>query len=167
MAIDRAVSQTAVEAWDKRWATSEGRADWLEPHPAVVAILPELRARGAKRVLDLGCGVGRHALLLAEHGFNVEALDGSPAGDSETLLYREIRNESEFGKTGKWVSWTKHRFNIAVLHRRQIAPQIDVMSKYGRQCRRKVSRHHEISRSRASLYNEKPAGQSGRRIAGN
>ena len=80
MAIAGAVSQTAVEAWDKRWATSEGRADWLEPHPAVVAILPELRARGAKRVLDLGCGVGRHALLLAEHGFDVEAIDGSPAG---------------------------------------------------------------------------------------
>src|SRR5215469_1435020 len=38
MAIDGAVSQTAVEAWDERWATSEGRADWLEPHPALVAI---------------------------------------------------------------------------------------------------------------------------------
>ena len=80
MAIDGAVSQTAVEAWDKRWATSEGRTDWLEPHPAGVAILPELRARGARQVLDLGCGVGRHALLLAEHGFDVEAIDGSPAG---------------------------------------------------------------------------------------
>ena len=31
-------------------------------------------------MLDLGCGVGRHALLLAEHGFDVEAIDGSPAG---------------------------------------------------------------------------------------
>ena len=31
-------------------------------------------------VLDLGCGVGRHALLLAEHGFDVEAIDGSLAG---------------------------------------------------------------------------------------
>ena len=78
MAIDSAVPQTAIEAWDKRWATSEGRANWLEPHPAVVAILPELHARGVRRVLDLGCGVGRHALLLAEHGFDVEAIDGSP-----------------------------------------------------------------------------------------
>ena len=80
MTIHEAVSATAVEAWDKRWATAEGRADWLDPHPAVVAILPELAARGAKRALDLGCGIGRHALLLAEHGLSVEALDGSPAG---------------------------------------------------------------------------------------
>jgi SAM-dependent methyltransferase len=80
MAINDAVSQTAVETWNKRWATSEGRADWLEPHPAVVAILPKLHARGARRVLDLGCGVGRHALLFAEHGFDIAALDGSPAG---------------------------------------------------------------------------------------
>jgi len=29
-------------------------ADWLEPHPAVVAILLELHARGARRVLDFG-----------------------------------------------------------------------------------------------------------------
>ena len=63
-----------------RWATSEGRADWLEPHPAVAAILPELHAHGARRALDFGCGVGRHSLLLAEHGFDVEAIDGSLAG---------------------------------------------------------------------------------------
>jgi hypothetical protein len=24
---------TAIEAWDKRWATAEGRADWLDPEP--------------------------------------------------------------------------------------------------------------------------------------
>jgi SAM-dependent methyltransferase len=36
-------------------------------------------------VLDLGCGVGRHALLLAEHGFDVEAIDGSLAGLDERI----------------------------------------------------------------------------------
>jgi len=71
---------TAIEAWDKRWATAEGRADWLEPEPDVIALLPELKARGARTALDLGCGVGRHALLLAEHGFAVEAIDGSAKG---------------------------------------------------------------------------------------
>ena len=71
---------TAVEAWDKRWATAEGRGDWLDPEPDVIALLPELKARGARTALDLGCGVGRHALFLAEHGLAVEAIDGSAAG---------------------------------------------------------------------------------------
>jgi tellurite methyltransferase len=44
---------TAVEAWEERWATPEGRADWLVPHPAVAV----LKARGTQHVLDLGCGV--------------------------------------------------------------------------------------------------------------
>jgi SAM-dependent methyltransferase len=70
------MAATAVEAWDERWATAEGRADWLA-HPAVAALAPVLKARGAQHVLDLGCGVGRHALLFAEHGFAVEAIDGS------------------------------------------------------------------------------------------
>lgn len=80
MALQEAVSATAVEAWDKRWGTDGGRADWVEAHPDVTALLPELQARDVRRVLDLGCGVGRHALFLAQHGFAVEALDGSPTG---------------------------------------------------------------------------------------
>jgi tellurite methyltransferase len=71
---------TAIDAWDKRWMTAEGRADWLDPEPDVMALLPELKARGARTALDLGCGVGRHALFLAEHGLMVEAIDGSAAG---------------------------------------------------------------------------------------
>src|SRR5215472_14130498 len=71
---------TAVEAWDERWATPESRADSLVPHPAVAALVPMLKARGTQQVLDLGCGVGRHALFFAEHGFSVEAIDGAAAG---------------------------------------------------------------------------------------
>jgi SAM-dependent methyltransferase len=74
------MAATAVEAWDERWATPEGRADWLVPHPAVAALVPVLKARGARHLLDLGCGVGRHALFFAEHGFAVEAIDGAAAG---------------------------------------------------------------------------------------
>jgi tellurite methyltransferase len=71
---------TAVEAWDKRWQTPEGRAGWTAPDPAVLGLIPELKARGARSALDLGCGVGRHALYLAAEGFSVEAIDGSAAG---------------------------------------------------------------------------------------
>src|SRR5215469_16555919 len=77
---DAGLAGTAAEAWDKRWATPEGRADWLDAHADVVAILPELKVRGARTALDLGCGVGRHALLLAESGLAVDAFDGSVTG---------------------------------------------------------------------------------------
>jgi len=49
------VSTTVVEAWDKRWTTAAGRADWLNPDPEVMALLPELMGRGARTALDLGC----------------------------------------------------------------------------------------------------------------
>jgi ubiquinone/menaquinone biosynthesis C-methylase UbiE len=58
----------------------EGRADWLVPHPAVAALVPMLKAHGAQHILDLDCGVGRHALLFAEHGFAGVAIDGAAAG---------------------------------------------------------------------------------------
>jgi tellurite methyltransferase len=73
----------AVAAWDWWWATAEGRADWLDPEPEVRDVVPVLQARGARTALDLGCGVGRHALFLAEAGFAVEAIDGSPVGIAE------------------------------------------------------------------------------------
>ena len=76
----KAAVGSAVEAWDARWATEDGRADWLDPDPEVVAVLPLLQRRGARQALDLGCGVGRHALLLAEQGLAVDAIDGSAAG---------------------------------------------------------------------------------------
>jgi tellurite methyltransferase len=84
----------AIDAWDKKWATVEGRADWLDPEPDVIALLPELKARGARTALDLGCGVGRHALFLAEHGLMVEAIDGSAAGVQVTRETAQARGLS-------------------------------------------------------------------------
>lgn len=71
---------TAYEAWDRRWASEAGRAGWLAPEAAVRTLVSTLRARGARRALDLGCGVGRHALYLAEQGLTVAALDASLRG---------------------------------------------------------------------------------------
>lgn len=38
-------------------------------------LLERLKARGARRVLDVGCGAGEPAIFLAEHGFLVTGLD--------------------------------------------------------------------------------------------
>lgn len=71
---------TAHRAWEGLWQTKEGRADWLDAEPDVVAAAEAVVKRGGGRVLDLGCGIGRHALIFAALGLETYALDGSPAG---------------------------------------------------------------------------------------
>lgn len=71
---------TAHKAWDDRWQSETGRADWLDPDPDVAAVVAHLQARNCSTLLDLGCGVGRHACYLASRGFAVHAVDASPSG---------------------------------------------------------------------------------------
>lgn len=71
---------TAHRAWEGLWQTLQGRADWLDAEPDVVAAAEALVQKGGGRVLDLGCGIGRHALIFAALGLETYALDGSPAG---------------------------------------------------------------------------------------
>lgn len=60
--------------WDKRYRGGEHIND--EPHP----LIPRFAMRFQPgRALDLACGVGRHALWLAEHGWQVTAVDSSRA----------------------------------------------------------------------------------------
>lgn len=73
-------TDTAHHHWGAQWATAEGRAQWLVPDPDVADCIAALRGGAPVRALDLGCGVGRHALLMAEAGFEVDALDGAPEG---------------------------------------------------------------------------------------
>jgi SAM-dependent methyltransferase len=47
----------------------------LKPNPEVMALAPRWRAAGCRRVLDAGCGVGRHLLPLAAAGFQVWGVD--------------------------------------------------------------------------------------------
>lgn len=76
-AIDTATAHTA---WNERWKSEEGRAAWIDPAVDVRWCARREWRRGARRVLDLGCGVGRHALYFAALGFDVSAIDGSQSG---------------------------------------------------------------------------------------
>ncbi len=69
-----------MEAWNEAWATAAGRREWLEPDQFVVELLPALRAANVQRGLDLGFGVGRHAILLAKQGIEMYGLDAAANG---------------------------------------------------------------------------------------
>ena len=71
---------TAHEVWNSHWAEPGERAKWRRPELVVVDYITALRARGARRVLDVGAGIGRHALTYARAGLDVVASDASPKG---------------------------------------------------------------------------------------
>lgn len=58
--------------WDSCYERGEYTND--EPHPLVVEFALKLEPG---RALDLACGVGRHAIWLAERGWQVTAVDNS------------------------------------------------------------------------------------------
>jgi tellurite methyltransferase len=76
---------TAHEAWDQSWGDAGQRVLWEQPDPVVTDYIAVLRARGAMRILDVGGGIGRHALAYARAGFEVTMIDASPAGVAELL----------------------------------------------------------------------------------
>src|SRR5579872_6682285 len=71
---------TAHQNWEERWKNAGVRAAWEQPDALVQALVPRMRERGLHRVLDLGCGIGRHAHYLAEQGFTCVGVDASEAG---------------------------------------------------------------------------------------
>ena len=71
---------TAHRAWDERWANPPREQRWQIPEPLVVGLPARLRARGATRAVDVGCGLGRHARFLAAQGLWVHGLDAAPRG---------------------------------------------------------------------------------------
>ena len=48
--------------------------------PLVIQFAELLKEQGAKSVLDLGCGTGRHVVHLRKNGFHVAGLDNAPTG---------------------------------------------------------------------------------------
>ncbi|MBY9019564.1 MAG: class I SAM-dependent methyltransferase [Candidatus Lokiarchaeota archaeon] len=64
--------------WDDLFAKN-GKI-FLEPHPDMERLANLFSKQGVRRILDLGCGTGRHLIFLSNKGFEVFGLDGSPNG---------------------------------------------------------------------------------------
>lgn len=66
------------QPWEEIFKT-QGRY-FLDPQEDMPSVARTLAERGARRVLDLGSGTGRHTVMLAQGGFEVYGLDVSASG---------------------------------------------------------------------------------------
>jgi SAM-dependent methyltransferase len=68
------------KAWDWNLAQEEY---WRTPSDELYPVAFRWRDSGYKKVLDLGCGVGRNSIFLSQMGFDVHAFDLSPSAIEE------------------------------------------------------------------------------------
>lgn len=73
------MSEEERATWERRY-----REGGYLPRPSPSSLLEQWTdrlprgGRGRGRALDVACGAGRNALFLAAHGYQVDAVDGSP-----------------------------------------------------------------------------------------
>ena len=60
------------KAWD--W-NKESCPVWLQPSEKSYFIAQKMEEKNIKKVLDFGCGLGRHSIYFAKQGFHVSAFD--------------------------------------------------------------------------------------------
>ena len=63
--------------WENYWKDRDNREWWKKPAPEVLDLIRSLSPSERPKVLDLGCGLGRHAVAFALAGFTVTATDAS------------------------------------------------------------------------------------------
>ena len=115
-------AQTANRRYFRR-AYRTGRHGWAtqQPSPHAMAFLRRLRrAIPGGRLLDVGCGEGRHAIAAAKLGFRVVAIDYEPLA---------LRRARRFAKAGNVRGVA---FRLADILRAAFAdPRFDVVLDYG------------------------------------
>ena len=80
------------EFWETVWGKEDGHGFWSQADPGVVSLQKSLPVGERSDVLDLGCGLGRHAIAFAQAGYQVTAADVS-----ETALGRLQSRANELG----------------------------------------------------------------------
>ena len=112
--------------WEMIWRRGDDHPRYgvsAAPDPAVAEWAETIPARGF--VLDLGCGVGRHVVYLAERGFRMAGVDISPSGirlTQEACSVRQFAFEGQVSDMNA-LSWADETFDavlsISTIHHHQ------------------------------------------------
>jgi len=104
-----------MKQWDKIFE-KEGRV-FLKPQEDVPRIVKLLRKNKVKKVLDLGCGSGRHTVYLAKNGFEVYGIDIAPVGIKLTkdwLKQENLRANLKLGSIYRKLPYEDNFFDALI-----------------------------------------------------
>lgn len=91
------------KAWSWEWDSSVAPW-WEEPAAEIYPLLNKWTKAGFKKLLDLGCGIGRHSVLFANNGFSVDAFDLSEEGIKKLKKLSKDKNLKIKTKVGDMLS---------------------------------------------------------------
>jgi len=127
--------------WDAIF-TEKGKF-FLETHPEMERISKLLKEKGVKRVLDLGCGTGRHLVFFSKKGFEVYGMDASPKGISiaeQWLLEENLKVEIKLHRMEEKFPYEDNFFDaiisIQVIHHNRMKEILITVSEITRVLRR-------------------------------
>lgn len=77
------------KAWNWNMEFEGRESVWKNPALESYGIMNRWGCQGRKEILDLGCGLGRHAMLFGRNGFSVSCFDMSEYAVEETRKWAE------------------------------------------------------------------------------
>ena len=75
--LNEMTCQGKKQHWEKFWSKEENQSYWTRPDRLVLKFIQFQSPVKHPSILDLGCGLGRHAIAFAREGFSVLATDSS------------------------------------------------------------------------------------------
>lgn len=88
-----------------------------KPQEDMKKIVNIFKEKGFKKILDLGCGSGRHAVYLAKHGFEVYGIDISPKGIEITKIWlkkEKLKADLKVGDIYKKLPYPNNFFDALI-----------------------------------------------------
>jgi ubiquinone/menaquinone biosynthesis C-methylase UbiE len=102
-------------AWNKEFK-NKGLI-FTEPDKNLIQIAKIFRKKGVKRILDLGCGSGRHVIFLTKNDFEVYGIDIAKHGiklAKEWLKKENLRANLKVGDIHKKLPYPKNFFDAII-----------------------------------------------------
>lgn len=102
------------KTWDKIFREEEALSPIEEDLPRIIEIFKQHKV---KKILDLGCGSGKHTIYLAEQGFEVYGIDISTEGLKKTkqrLKRKNLKANLRAGSIYKKLPYEENFFDAII-----------------------------------------------------